>query len=28
LLFYRLFQQAANTAPVSFCQIVGEDHNG
>lgn len=28
LLFYRLLQQAANTAPVSFCQIVGEDHNG
>lgn len=28
LLFYRLLQQAANTAPVSFCKIVGEDHNG
>ncbi|HNX33545.1 MAG TPA: IS1595 family transposase [Kiritimatiellia bacterium] len=28
LLFYRLLQQAANTAPVSFCQIVGDDHNG
>ena len=28
LLFYRLLQQAANTAPVSFCQIVEDDHNG
>jgi transposase-like protein len=28
LLFYRFLQQAANTAPVSFCQIVEDDHNG
>lgn len=28
LLFYRLLQQAASTSPVSFCQIVEDDHNG